>query len=333
MKSERRHDLETNWLAKRLGTWGECARPYSTAMTIAVVAILVVVLITLFVSSRAAANRSAAWDAFTYAMTSASTNWDNLRTAAEENPDTKMSQMANITWADAELRRAAEFFFREQAAAESHLDNARDVYRRLIDEAEDPAIVNRARLGMARALEINGDVKEARKFYAAVEGPFKEFAQERSKELALADVQESVTWLASAEMPTVQAPVGPGTPGLRPPFGSGFNLDPQVPTGTATNSTGLPVGAAEQGTPNPLAPDGIDAGGTQELDFENPFDRPSDPDRYGTPSDNASGQPATPPAADPSDGQETTAPQTEVEPTESVDQTQPPAKDDAAADE
>ena len=36
MKSERRHDLETNTLATELATWGERVRPYASSIVMAV---------------------------------------------------------------------------------------------------------------------------------------------------------------------------------------------------------------------------------------------------------------------------------------------------------
>jgi hypothetical protein len=242
-------------------------------------------LVALFISSRREANRRAAWDQFTYVLTSGNADLDALREAAQENPDTPMSRLANVTWADNELQLGTELFFRDQAAAETHLDNARSVYRELIDKSKDPIILNRARLGIARVLETEGKPQEAAEFYQAVRGPFAQFAQQRAKELTDASVQDSVTWLASAEMPEIEAPSGPGTPGARPPFGD-FQLDPSIPAGS---SAGIPAGSASGGVPDPLAPGGARSGQTapftaqEPLDFENPFARPSDPNRYATP--------------------------------------------------
>lgn len=299
MKSKRRHDLETNELAKRLAVWGERVKPYSKFITVTIAAAAVVLVVWLVASRIAAAQRQRAWDVYVYAMTSADSDYGALREAAEEHEGTAMGEWASITWADAELRLATRDYFQTDSDAQEHLDNAMDAYRRLIDESDDEEIKNRARLGMARALETDGKVKEAIEFYAAVEGPFALFADQRAKQLASPAAYDAIQWLATAEMPRVQPPAGPGTPGVRPPFGSDFSLDPEIPPqSSAPFSSGLE---------GPLMPGETTGGAANQdvaqppLEIQNPFAGPSDPDRYAAPPQDpqeSDGQPPTPPPSD-----------------------------------
>jgi hypothetical protein len=298
MKSQRRHDLEKNLLAERLTDWGDRLRPYSKVITATAVAALVVVIVWLVASRYAAAQRQRAWDVYTYAMNSADPDWDALREAAEEHAGTPMGDMAGITWADAELRLATENYFADEDQAQKHLKNAITAYRRLIDKADDATIANRARLGMGRALETEGKAKEAIEFYAAVEGPFAAFAKERAEQLRSAATQEAIQWLATAEVPDIQPPLGPGTPGLRPPFGD-MNLDPKIP------STQFPGGLADPILPGAAASTTPSTDLNQPpLEIQNPFAGPSDPNRYAAPPGDDAADGAAPPATEQPAGSE-----------------------------
>jgi hypothetical protein len=296
MKSQRRHDLETNWLAQHLTVWGDRLRPYSKAITVTTAVAACIVIVWLVASKYAAAQRQRAWDVYTYAIHSANPDWGALREAAEEHSGTPMGEMAGITWADAELRQATENFFTDEDETQEHLENAIAAYRRLIDEADDAAIVNRARLGMGRALETDGKAKEAIEFYSAVGGPFATFAKERAEKLRSTSTQEAIAWLATADLPEIQAPLGPGTPGLRPPFGDFDLVDPAIPTTQFPSGLNGPILPGANTTTTPTT----DVN-QPPLEIQNPFAGPSDPNRYATPpADDAEGPP---PAAGETDGQ------------------------------
>ena len=70
MKTERRHELQTNTLAQHLAEWIEKIKPYSTAITVVIGAVIIVAIVAAYLAQSKSAADQAAWDKFTYAMTS-----------------------------------------------------------------------------------------------------------------------------------------------------------------------------------------------------------------------------------------------------------------------
>src|SRR6185503_11354998 len=100
MKSEHRHQLETNVLATRLDTTLERLRPYASTIAGVVVAVVVVMFLWSYWAGSSAARQSEAWDMYNLAVGETIPNVDELRQSAQEHPGTKMQQMPDVTWAD-----------------------------------------------------------------------------------------------------------------------------------------------------------------------------------------------------------------------------------------
>jgi hypothetical protein len=242
MKSEHRHQLETNVLAKRLDVIVERLRPYASTIAGVIVAIVIVMFLWSYFARSSSARQDQAWDAYNQAITEAVPDIDQLRQAAQEYPGTRMQQLSDVTWADGQVLIAAQNYIYNRAAAKEAIEKALSAYRSVIQSSEDARLVNRAQLGIARALEIDGKPAEAREAYLEVKGAFQEYAKRQAERLGKPESTETYAWLATARPKLPRAPQGRGTPGVQPEFSVGDLSLPGAPDGTTNPAESPPQG-------------------------------------------------------------------------------------------
>jgi hypothetical protein len=322
MQSERRHELGENTLARELNSWSDRLRPYTSAI-LAVVAGLLVVYIAASLWNSYRENRDrAAWDDYQLAVLEGDMEQRSLQRLAvsEDHDGTDMQQWAMIGWADRQLLRAAQMYLSSGTGrddAEERVTDVIGIYQGLVDNAGYPEIRNRAQLGLARAFEIKGDLKQAREHYEQVQGALADVAKQRLEELKSKKVDDTAKWLATVELPKATTPPGPGTPGDRPGF-------------EASTPASDPVGGAAAGAGSSIS----------ELFGELGIE---DPSRYDTPAAAPAGDAAATkdgePAADgaATEGSTDAAAETPAEaaaaPADEPAATEPAASGDAAPSE
>jgi hypothetical protein len=302
MNTERRHELGENTLARELNTWGDKMRPYTSAILVVIAVMLGIYIIASLWNSYQERRDQAAWDDYQLAVLEGDVEQRSLQRLAvsEDHEGTEMQQWAMVGWADRQLLRAAQLYLSSGASredAEERVTNIIGIYEGLADNAEFPEIRNRAQLGLARAFELKGDMKQARAHYEQVQGALADIAKRRLEELNSKQVEETASWLATVELPKATTPPGPGTPGSRPGF-------------EATTPTTDPVGGA--------------AASMSELFGELGVENPS---RYEAPAATP-GKDAAAPA-----GETPAASSADAAPAESASATEQPAEEDASAAE
>src|SRR5437588_3317063 len=132
MKSAHRHELETNALAHRLEVYIMRYRPYASRIAGAVIAVIAIVFIWSYISGTSAARRSEAWDSFNLAVSAMPPDVEEIHRTAQEYPGTKMQQMADVTWADAQVWMASRNYLNNRKAAMEALDKATSTYQGVI---------------------------------------------------------------------------------------------------------------------------------------------------------------------------------------------------------
>jgi hypothetical protein len=220
MHTERRHELETNTLAKGLTDWGDKLRPYTNLLLLIIAALLGVYIAASMWNSYRATRDRAAWDDYQMALFEGDGEQRTLQRLAssEDHEGTGMQEWALVGWADRQLLRASQMYLNNREEAQKRLDRVIEVYGEFAANGSGPEIRNRSRLGLARAYEMRNDLEKARAEYARVEGALAEVAAERLKQLESKPAQDAIAWLATADLPKPVAPSGPGTPGDRPGF-------------------------------------------------------------------------------------------------------------------
>lgn len=250
MKSAHRHQLETNALAHRLEVYIDKYRPYASTIAGVLVAIAVAALIWTYVSNSSAAKRSGSWDTFNQTVSATYPNVDEIHRTAQEYQGTKMQQMADVTWADAQVMLASRQYIGNRKAANDAMERALSAYQGVIQSSKDERLTNRARLGLARIYEMQNHLDKARAQYREVTGAYADFAKREAERLDKPDSQDTYTWLATAQPPRQQVPMGPGVPGQTPPFSPadlGLPGAPGAPgaSGPGTGSAGSPKGTSD----------------------------------------------------------------------------------------
>ena len=220
MNTERRHELESNTLAKGINTWGEKLRPYTSALLLAVAALLGVYIIASLWNSYQSTRDRAAWDDYQLAVFQGDVEQRALQrlSVSEDHEGTEMQEWALVGYADRQLLQAAQLYLTNRDEALERLTDVTGIYEQFAESGSNPEIRNRARLGLARVSEMKNDLKDARAQYARVEGALSEIATQRIKQLESKQVEETAAWLATVTLPKPETPTGPGIPGARPGF-------------------------------------------------------------------------------------------------------------------
>src|SRR4051794_6412549 len=157
MKSAHRHELETNVLAHRLEVFIERYKPYASRIVGVVIAIMAVILIASYFAGSSSARKSETWDTFNRTVTSTSfgspPSLDDLHRTAQEYPGTPMQEIADVTWADAQVWYAARNYLVNRPKSLEMLNAATSAYEGVIQSSKDERLVGRARLGWPAILK------------------------------------------------------------------------------------------------------------------------------------------------------------------------------------
>jgi hypothetical protein len=280
MKSNRRHELKTNELADWLGRHLDQIKPYTKAISGAVLALFVVVVVIALVSQRNRQLETAAWNEYTLAMGIGGTvvDMEELRRVSEDHAGTQAAVWADLAWADAKLRQGTTDLFRNRDQALAQLRDAVERYLVLVEDGRAPSIVHdRALYGLAQAYEARGELDKAEQTYRSVRGKLGDIALQRAEILSQRSIQDFYDWFATAELP--RAPVT-GLGGLEslpadflqslnlgadflPPVGpsggvdfSGFGVEPAggVPATPGTSAPPIDPASVDLSFPDDLAP-------------------------------------------------------------------------------
>ena len=221
MKSEHRHELETNVLSKELATWVERIKPHTTAITIGIGVLVGLYLAATWWSSSRADRDRQFWEEFHLKLSSASDPElkQILRLADnDEYAGAPGQEWAYATWADRQLRLATQDYLVNREQALERLDDVVGVYTTLAEGAASEEVANRARFGLARVYELQNKIDQARRQYNMVRGPLAELAEQRAERLGDESVQQIAGWLAEADLPRPPAVDNDGL-GQPPEFG------------------------------------------------------------------------------------------------------------------
>src|SRR6185369_5518065 len=129
-------------------------RSYGSTIAGVLVAVAVALLIWTYVSSTSAARKSGAWDTFNQTVSATFPNVDEIHSTAQQYQGTKMQEMADVTWADAQVMLASRQYIGNRRAAKDAMERALSAYQGVIQSSSDERLTNRARLGLARIYEM-----------------------------------------------------------------------------------------------------------------------------------------------------------------------------------
>jgi hypothetical protein len=220
MKTERRHELQTNVLATKLAHWTEAARPYGRAMLAGIIALIVAIIVWGYVATQNRRQVAEGWN--DYFMAVGVRDEQRLQDVAEQFSGTVVADFARLTLADWELDNGTNRLLTDRALAREQLRDAAEKYSALLLSASSNTIEERATYGLARAHEAAGELEKARSEYRALaqkwpDSPFAATSEARAKALDELPTKQFYDWIAKYEPPKALSQE-PGTPGARPDF-------------------------------------------------------------------------------------------------------------------
>tara|TARA_R110002095_G_scaffold132873_2_gene115306 strand:+ start:4724 stop:5686 length:963 start_codon:yes stop_codon:yes gene_type:complete len=251
MKSEHRHDLQTNDLSKLIVQAEPFMEQYGLKALIAVGAAFVLV-IGYFAWSTSQTSR----DAEAWTRLAACTSTADFENVAEDFAGTKVASWALVHAAESHLQSGIRNSFTDRSAGDRDFKEAKEQFQKLLDSSSTlPEIRERALFGMARTEEStsDGDLKNATELYKKLiqEYPnsiFRKLADQRVKPVAgekvaaldQEDTKNFYKWF-HAQSPK---PGDRKQPGFNMPMPGGM-----TPGGEETDSTELPDLPALPGLP------------------------------------------------------------------------------------
>jgi hypothetical protein len=262
MKTERRHELQTNELADRLTHWIAAAEPYARTILGVLLAIVAIVFAYGLISLRDSERANQGWDKLFAALETQ--NPQELEKTATDYSTTKVSQWARLASADLVLNGCINKLLTDKTEAQDELRRVAELYHRVLTESEDKSpLIPRAKFGLARTQESQGDLTRARELYNDIVregGPFAAAAKERAEDLDRAETKEFYAWLASYQPPRPVEKPDKKIDFIKEPLSDGassLGLQPLISKDSPLMNTGsTPPGAAKPPTGEAASPGG-----------------------------------------------------------------------------
>lgn len=276
MKTERRHELQTNALADRIGKSVELIEQNYRAVVGVLVALLIMVAVYFYISGERTASRTQAWDRYFKALNQ--NDMVDMMSVADTYSDTAAGAWARLTIADQSFAQGVSQLLQNKAEANDQLHRAIDAYDQVLKSAaaqQQPLLAQRALWGLARSHESQNQLDKARDAYAQLAEPgrwtdpiFATEAQRRLKALEQQSTKQFYDWFARQE-PLTPAGTPAATkldleslpdspPPTSPPAGdnaaSQSSAEAAQPAGDATPPAGEAAPTTSEATQTAAAP-------------------------------------------------------------------------------
>jgi tetratricopeptide (TPR) repeat protein len=273
MKTERRHELQTNVLADALARWIERIRPYSRAGLALMVGLVVLIFAWLYLENQNTRQTGEGWNEYFDAINTPDPR-DRLSDISQQYAGTIVSEWARLSLAEIQLENGTNRLFVDKPVANKDLREAAEKFQSILIESRQPTLLERATYGLAQAHEAQGALAKARDEYREIvkswpDSPYVANAEARAKDLDQPDTKSFYDWFAKYEPPRPLSSE-PGTPGVRPDFlkdpleGGGLKI-PSV----TDDSSAPPAGSTEPA-------DGQQPESTQPADEKPADEKPAD---------------------------------------------------------
>jgi hypothetical protein len=228
MKTERRHELQTNTLAVTLARWIELLKPYSRVFLAAIIALVVAVFAWGFLSTQNSRRLADGWNEY-FDATMQPDPRERLADIGQQYAGTQVGDWARLALADIQLNVGTNKLLVQKQEGRDELRQAAETYQAVLHDEGGSMLSQRAMFGLARAHETQAAfdksadaLTRAREEYLSIakqwpDSPYAAAATQRAKDLEQSDTKSFYDWLARYEPPRPLAGE-PGTPGARPNF-------------------------------------------------------------------------------------------------------------------
>ena len=227
MKTERRHELQTNALADWLGDKIKSVQPYAkTIVGVAILALVSVVAVRYVQGQRSKASAEGWKTLFT---AQASRDVEQLEKVGTDHPNEIFGQMALLAAADDHMRQGSRSLHSDRAEANRLLSRALTAYQNVAEKPGNEMLEQRARLGMAQCYESLNNVEGAEKEYTTIQEKWPDsslgkITASRIAFLNKPSTREFLDWFEDQTPPERPSGLDSSFPGLDNTFGTGSDL-------------------------------------------------------------------------------------------------------------
>jgi hypothetical protein len=189
MKSEHRHQLQTNDLSKLTDKVGHTVESYSNQLLWVVCAILLVTAAGVWWIKTSRAKETSAWTSLASAQTA-----EQFADVAASHAGTQAALWARLQEADEYLRTGIRESFTNREKANTDLKKAKEAFEKLVAQRSAPApLRERALFGLAKSLETtsDGDLAPAVSAYETLVAEFPNSVFRKEADARIADLKGS----------------------------------------------------------------------------------------------------------------------------------------------
>jgi tetratricopeptide (TPR) repeat protein len=267
MKTERRHELHSNWLADFLDDFSENVRPYSNVILGLTIAVLVVLGTYFYLSKRAQADEADSWDKTWHALSrdNFQAMIEDLRATSEAYRDKPAGMWSQLVLADVELDNGVTTLFLEKSVGNNQIHSALESYQSVAERATQPLLREHALYGVGRSQESLDQLDKAREAYEQLlkdypQGPYAARAKQRVDRLARDSSKSFYDWFETTEPAPNVFGKGSGASGGTNPSVPGLTLPPEFSLpdiGSAKTPPGEPKPDQPKSKPEEPKSDGV----------------------------------------------------------------------------
>ena len=256
MKSERRHELQTNYLADHLGTAVQTGKPYAMWVAIGIAAVVILAIAYGIYSTQTAKANAEAWGDYYFNMGAGDA--EVFQQLAEDHPNTAAANWATQAWADNQLLLGLDQIYTNRTQAEQTLQGAIEAYEGIIKDSRESELKNRAAIGLAQAYESLGKLDEATRYYQQVtsnsQDGFASLAAQRLAWIKSGEGKSFYDWFASVRSTPEPPPALPGDLS-RPPQSPDISFPQKQNPLTLPATPELPSSDESSASPKATLPD------------------------------------------------------------------------------
>lgn len=230
MKSDRRHELQTNELANWIGRQYERHQGHLPTFLWGVLAVVAIIVLIGVWRSRSSYSVAGAWEDF-YQIGNADPKVrpKRLKELAEKYPNTQIALWARLDLADQLCYDGHAKLDIDRTIATTHLREAQQTYALVLQNPKAvPEMIRRAALAEAKCWELMGDREKAIETYQSVAKRFANShpelsadAASRASELEQPEAADFYKWLAEYTPPASKPLNIPGLGSMFPPIDDG----------------------------------------------------------------------------------------------------------------
>lgn len=197
MKSKRRHEMQTNWLANWIGTKIEKVKPHANLILLGVLGVVALIVAVAYFINRGKQQTAKEWGGYTIEANKRERDPVKLTKVAQSDPDSPAHLWALQAAADTHRAKGVNLLYEEREEGLKELEASIKLYEEILKRSDDDFLQRRARYALAKALESSGDIDAATKHYTELKSSAGDYAIGKDAERQLARLRDQKEFYTS----------------------------------------------------------------------------------------------------------------------------------------